>query len=310
MDWTFGKHVREGFPALEGKKILGLDILPWSGTNRVSLALILLSVFSVVYSRFSDREQSAPFPNPFLLLPESSRITVARTSFYLTKAFSVRSAFLLVIAGLLGELYYFTSPIYVDIFINEAGWSQEKYNGIVGGIALLGSVIGQIIGGILGDKFGIRRVAMVSFVVLALANATFAFLEPFWGNTIIMTVYLVGQYFVAGIALICIISLCMRLTWSKVGGTQFTAYMSILNTSVVFAYTLTERMISIFNYTSAIYIGAALTLVTTFFLFFIDENETDRILEGRDTGEDEVDDLGEAVWLKKEPGGENPVTSS
>ena len=49
-------------------------------------------------------------------------------------------------------------------------------------------------------------------------------------------------------------------------GTQFTAYMSILNTSVVFAYTLTERMISVFNYTSAIYIGAALTLVTTFFL--------------------------------------------
>ena len=41
---------------------------------------------------------------------------------------------------------------------------------------------------------------MVSFMVLALANATFAFLEPFWGNTIIMTVYLIGQYFVAGIA--------------------------------------------------------------------------------------------------------------
>ena len=102
----------------------------------------------------------------------------------------------------------------------------------------------------------------------------------------------------------------MRLTWSKVGGTQFTAYMSILNTSVVFAYTLTERMISVFNYTSAIYIGAALTLVTTFFLFFIDENETDRVLEGRDTGEDEIDDLGESVWLKKEQGGENPVTSS
>ena len=85
------------------------------------MALILLSVFSVVYSRFFDSEQSASFPSPFLLLPESTRRTVARTSFYLTKAFSVRSAFLLVIAGLLGELYYFTSPIYVDIFINEAG---------------------------------------------------------------------------------------------------------------------------------------------------------------------------------------------
>ena len=71
--------MREGFPALEGKKILGLDILPWSGTNRVSLALISLSIFSLVYSRFSNSEQSASYPNPFLLLPESSKMTVART---------------------------------------------------------------------------------------------------------------------------------------------------------------------------------------------------------------------------------------
>ena len=328
VDWGFGKNVRIGFPALEAKQILGFDLRPWSGTNRISLALILLSVISLGRSRFISPQSEDAMPNPILLIlapigalsnylpgdgrfdPESVSKTVARTSFYLTKAFSVRSAFLLVIAGLLGELYYFTSPIYVDIFINEAGWSQQKYNGIVGGIALLGSVSGQIIGGILGDKFGIRRVAMVSFLVLALANATFAFLEPMWGNTLVMTIYLIGQYFVAGIALICIISLCMRLTWSKVGGTQFTAYMSILNTSVVFAYTLTERMISVFNYTSAIYIGAALTLVTTFFLLFIDENETDRVLEGRWDGDDEFDDLGESPWWDAEEGGEQPVASA
>ena len=307
VDWSFGKYVREGFPALEGKEVLFFDLKPWSGTNRISLALILLSVSSIGYARMNGSKLKESLPNPFLLIPESTRNTVARTSFYLTKAFSVRSAFLLIIAGLLGELYYFTSPIYVDIFINEAGWSQEKYNGIVGGIALLGSVSGQIIGGILGDKFGIRRVAMVSFLVLALANATFAFLEPQWGNTWVMTVYLIGQYFIAGIALICIISLCMRLTWSKVGGTQFTAYMSILNTSVVFAYTLTERMISVFNYSTAIYIGAALTLVTSFFLAFIDENETDRVLEGRWDYDDEFDDLGESPFWENDEGGGNPV---
>ena len=57
VDWTFGKHVREGFPALAGKTFLGLDILPWSGTNRVSLALILLSVFScLLYTSPSPRD--------------------------------------------------------------------------------------------------------------------------------------------------------------------------------------------------------------------------------------------------------------
>ena len=43
-----------------------------------------------------------------------------------------------------------------------------------------------------------------------------------------------------------------------------------------------------FDYTSAIYIGAALTLITVFMLVFIDEDETDRILEeGDPVGTDE-----------------------
>ena len=57
------------------------------------------------------------------------------------------------------------------------------------------------------------------------------------------------------------------------------------------------------------YIGAALTLVTTFFLLFIDENETDRVLEGRWDGDDEFDDLGESPWWEAEEGGEHPVAS-
>ncbi len=295
IDWSFGKSLRQG----EGF---------WLGTNSISGMLILLSIALFGISKLSESKQPL-LVNPFSPIPESSRNTVAKTSFYLTKAFSIRSSFLLVIAGLLGELYYFTSPIYVDIFINEAGWSQEKYNGVVGGVAMLSAVFGQIVGGILGDRFGIRRVAMVSFITLAFANATFAFLQPFWMSTYVMTTFLVGQYFIAGISLICLISMCMRLTWSKVGGTQFTAYMSILNTSAVFAYTLTERMISIFDYTTAIYIGAALTMVTTFFLAFIDENETDRVLEGRESGSDEPDDLGESPWWDEEGGGK-PVAAT
>ena len=104
VDWSFGKYVREGFPALEGKEVLFFDLKPWSGTNRISLALILLSVSSIGYARMNGSKLKESLPNPFLLIPESTRNTVARTSFYLTKAFSVRSAFLLIIAGLLGEL--------------------------------------------------------------------------------------------------------------------------------------------------------------------------------------------------------------
>tara|TARA_A100001037_G_C14768025_1_gene464802 strand:- start:316 stop:588 length:273 start_codon:yes stop_codon:yes gene_type:complete len=75
--------------------------------------------------------------------------------------------------------------------------------------------------------------------------------------------------------------------------------MSLFNLSGVFAFSLTGRLIAIFDYSSAIYLGAILTMVTVIMLIFIDENETDRVLEGRlQDGEEWVEedpdtDLGE-----------------
>jgi len=263
-------------------------------TNPASYLFIILGLITLGISKLMNQTEDASelpkVPNPFLILPTGTRTTVARTSFYLVKAFSVRSAFLLIFLCLLSELYYFVGPIVIDIFINEAGWSQAKYNAIVGGVVVFGAMFGQIFGGLLGDKFGTRRVAMVGFLLLALANASLAMLEPLWTNTTVMTIFLIAQAFIAGIAWICIISLSMRLTWSKVGGTQFTAYMSLFNLSGVTAYLLTERMIEIFDYSSAIYVGAALTMISAIMLIFIDEDETDRVLEGRLGDEDEDED--------------------
>ncbi|PDH22827.1 MAG: hypothetical protein CND29_03790 [Marine Group II euryarchaeote MED-G36] len=276
IDWSLGGSLREI-------------------TNPASYSIISLAVLSLLVSKLNDNLPS--IINPFKLIPTSSRNAVARTSFYLAKAFSVRSALLLIGLCLLSELYIFVGPIVIDIFINEAGWSQAKYNGIVGGIVVFGALFGQIFGGLLGDKYGTRRVAMVGFTILALANATLAFLEPMWNNTTLMTFYLIIQAFVGGIAWICIISLSMRLTWSKVGGTQFTAYMSLFNLSGVIAYGLTGRMIEVFNYSTAIYIGAGLTMLTVIMLIFIDEDETDRVLEGR---LDDDDEDGDESWWEEE----------
>ena len=271
---------------------LGADLRDF--TNPASYFFIIVGLvtlgISISMNQIEDAKELPKVPNPFLALPSGTRTTVARTSFYLVKAFSVRSAFLLIFLCLLSELYYFVGPIVIDIFINEAGWSQAKYNAIVGGVVVFGAMFGQIFGGLLGDKFGTRRVAMVGFLLLAFMNALLALLEPLWANTSVMTIYLIAQAFIAGIAWICIISLSMRLTWSKVGGTQFTAYMSLFNLSGVMAYGFTGRMIEIFDYQSAIYIGAALTMISAIMLIFIDEDETDRVLEGRLGDDDEDED--------------------
>ena len=66
--------------------------------------------------------------------------------------------------------------------------------------------------------------------------------------------------------------------------------MSLFNLSGVLAYGFTGRMIEVFDYQSAIYIGAALTMISAIMLIFIDEDETDRVLEGRLGDDDEDED--------------------
>jgi hypothetical protein len=102
----------------------------------------------------------------------------------------------------------------------------------------------------------------------------------------------------------------MRLTYSKAGGTQFTAYMSMFNLSAVIAYQFTGTMVEIIDYISALYLGAGLTLFTVWFLVFIDPDECDRVLEGRLSDDQEIDgDIGETPDGWWEEGGENAPSS-
>ena len=279
IDWSAGADVR---------KIT-------NPISYISLSVAFLAfLFRYIMDYLGNEETHLPeVPNPFSVLTEGTKNTVARTSFYLVKAFSVRSAFIMIGLCLLADLYVFVAPIAFDIFINGAGWSVEKYSGVVGGVVVFAAMIAQIIGGFLGDRYGTRRIAMVFFLLLAFANATLAFLEPVWTNDTLMTIYLIIQAFIGAIAWICIISLTMRLTWSKVGGTQFTAYMSLFNLSGVLAFSFTGRLLEIFDYSSAIYLGAVLTMLSVIMLIFIDEDETDRVLEGR-IKDDEV-------WEEEDP---------
>ena len=235
----------------------------------------------------------------------------SETAYNIVKGFSTRSSFILIFLCLLAELYLFTDPIVVDIFINEAGWSQTKYNAIVGGVVIACMMVGQIFGGMLGDRFGVREVSMIGFTLLALSNATLALLSDYWTNTNMMVAYLCVRAVINGVAWICVIAVCMRLTFSKAGGSQFTAYMSMFNLSAVMAYLFTGNMTQRFDYVTCLYIGGALTLFTVVLLWFIDPDEVDRVLEGRfGDGEDEFDgDFGERpeAWYEED---ETVVTSA
>ena len=248
---------------------------------------------------------------PKISNPAPASNLASTTAYNIVKGFSTRSSFVLIFLCLLSELYLFTDPIVVDIFINEAGWSQTKYNAIVGGVVIAFMMFGQIVGGMLGDRFGVREVSMIGFSLLALSNATLALISDHWTNTNLMVAYLCVRAIINGVAWICVIAVAMRLTFSKAGGSQFTAYMSMFNLSAVMAYLFTGTMTQRFDYITCLYIGAALTLFTVILLWFIDPDEVDRVLEGR-FGDDEEEfdgDLGESPWWSDDDEEEEPIVS-
>ena len=280
----------------------------WRNRPILFMDIVDFSVVAISLVLFMQLSQKLGFslptvPNPLANVMRGPAIT----SYNIVKGFSLRSSFLLIFLCLLSELYLFVDPIVLDIFINEAGWSMSKYSAVMGGFVIAFLMAGQLIGGFLGDRFGVREVAMIGFTLLALANAGLALMQDYWGNTTVMTAYLCARAIINGLAWISIISVSMRLTYSKAGGTQFTAYMSMFNLSGVIALSLTGKAIEIMDYISALYLGAALTLMTVIFLVFIDPDECDRVLEGR-LGDDEDEnyggDLGETPetwWEEGEP---------
>ncbi len=300
VTWIFGSGIDIIYlisePLIEGtvKEIfVKLSII-----STLGIYLIMASILMIVVEGFGVKLPD--IMSPLAFSPSNAKVNVANTAYYIVQGFSTRSSFLLIFLCLLSDLALFVDPIIVDIFINEAGWSQQKYNAILGGIVVLFTMLGQIFGGFLGDRYGVREIAMIGFTLLALANAGLALLNAYWEDTTIMTIYLCIKALIYGIAWICVISVSMRLTYSKAGGTQFTAYMSMFNLSAVLAYLFAGRMIATFDYLTMLYIGAALTLISVIFLLFIDPDETDRVLEGRFGDDDSGGDLGENLWLENE----------
>ncbi len=292
----------------------------YSKAKIVAFGGLVLAVFVAFFERHfgsgsrNDWDTSLPkLTNPLSLLPQSSMRTLAQTSFNLTKAFHLKSSFLLIFCCLLTEMYYFLDPIIIDILVVQSGWGDAKYSLIVGGGGILATMFGQISGGFLGEKYGVRRMGMIGFTCLAICNGMLAVLEPLWTNTPVMVMYVLIKGFVTGVAFIAVVAVCMKMTWSKVGGTQFTAYMSMFNLGGVIALSKTGQVLEFFDndVIPAIYTGAALTMIAVVFLIFIDPEECNRVLENKSNNGEIIDakildaDLGESTWWEEEGGGDS-----
>ena len=198
-------------------------------------------------------------------------------------AFSLRSTQLGIILSLTLSLSYFLIPVLPELFIRELGWSEEKFNATKGGLILIITMLAYIVGGELGKKFGGKSVIIYSTIAGAIITTIWGLTESMWNNGYYLVVIWSIHTFVFAMVSINIFSLMMRITWSEVGGTQFTGYMAMMNLSAIIGYQLTGPLAGRFDYPTLFLIAAVLETFIILAALFIDPNETRRVL-GKDSG--------------------------
>ena len=197
----------------------------------------------------------------------------------LGQAFSLRStlfAALLVLAA--NFAIGFVTATGYSLFVGYLKWKPEAYTSITGGWGLLvgGSVAACT--GFLTDQFGRRTMAAIACFGLAGGWLVFALNPDAWDNqTFIYTLSFAEAAFTAMLS-VSLIVLCMDLSWSKIGGSQFAAYMALSNFSTTLGYQFSATANEWWDFHGVFLAAAVWQIAVAFLLLPIDPQQTRREL--------------------------------
>ena len=255
-------------------------LVAWAGldTALVVQSSILLAIMLVP---LLVRERSGPPP------AREAPKAIGRA---LAQAFSLRSTLL---TALLALVIQFAAGCMVitalQLFIGSGdpdsmwpdwslGWSASSFTAITGGYALIIGGVVAASAGFLADRFGRRRLVMLASIALAIGWLAFVLLKPYW--SVRPLAYGLGFYEAACQAALSVafFALCMDLSWPRIAGSQFTAYMALMNFSTTLGYLFAARANAWWTYRGVYSAAALFQLVLVLLLLPIDPGETRRKL--------------------------------
>ena len=225
-----------------------------------------------------DKDDKTEATAPNGIIEEFDERTFKEILMNVKTAFSLRSTQIGILLSLVISLSFFLVPILPLLFLAELGWGQEKFNATKGGVILVVTMIGYIVGGQLGRKFGGKLVMIYSALGAAITTAFWGMSEPVWDSSLFMMSIWSVHTFLWAMVSSNVYSLMMRITWGEVGGTQFTAYMAMMNLSAIIGYQLTDPLASRFDYPTLFLISGVLETLVILGAVFIDPDETRAIL--------------------------------
>jgi hypothetical protein len=126
----------------------------------------------------------------------------------------------------------------------------------------------------------------LGFIGSGVVYLAFGFFEDMWGATSFVVFILCAEQFFASLATVGKFALFMSVSWVRVAGTQFTAYMAMLNASKAIGNATAGTVDAALTYPQIYLLCGALMVIPLLILPFIDPTQTRRVLGAADTGQD------------------------
>ena len=264
--FMYGSKYLGGFIGAAGMA----TVVDWSGL-RAALVLQTAFLLAVMLVPLLVRERPATAP--------VERPSVRSVAAGLVEAFRLRSALLgalLAVTVMIGT--GILQAISAVLFTQELDWDATKYAQVVGTLGLWVGFGGSLLGGFLADPVGPRRLAAIASVVLGLSWITFALSESLWRDPIFVYALFVLEPLCQSIVSVSLFALFMGMTSLRVAGSQFAAYMALLNLGTVVGLRLVGWMDESLDWSGIYLMAGGLQIAATAIIPFIDPTETRRKL--------------------------------
>jgi PAT family beta-lactamase induction signal transducer AmpG len=258
----YGGGLIGGYVMVSVVAYAGLD------TALIVQTAILLAIMLVPFFVRERATTDAPAHQPFG--------EIARA---LGQAFSFRSSLVTVLL-LLGATFAsgMLAAIGNLLFVRTLGWDYTEYTKLTGGYALAVGALAAAGAGFLVERFGRKRVAAIASCAMAANWIVFALLHDHWHVTELA--WASGLFMQAMLATmsVALIAMSMDLSWDKIAGSQFAAYMALSNFSVVLGQQFSVTANELWEFHGVYIAAACIQLAVTPLLLFIDPTEVRRKL--------------------------------
>jgi PAT family beta-lactamase induction signal transducer AmpG len=197
----------------------------------------------------------------------------------LFKAFSIRTT--LMAAGLtiwvnigVGLL----AAVSLVMLIQNYGWSKEEWQTIQGVYVVWVGLGASILGGFIADIFSPRKTIALCIFLLGISWIGFSFCRPWWHIKPFIITFTLWEQFLIAFFTVAVFALCMSVSWSVVAGTQFTAYMAMLNVSTAIGSKM-AGWVEDLDYRVIYVIAGFVQLISLLFLAFINPKQSQQYFD-------------------------------